>query len=169
MWKHQICSVRGILASLLQTLMAKNEAVIIHYHWLWGQSMMGRVLNLYLQITCWNQIKSSDATTQSFSETRFILQTVMEKGSAYVYQMNFGADGVRNLSILSKKDKSQQQQKENSGSMLYCLKKIHQEINGCSGKLLKKIQTIKEWLGVWHCSLVLMIIAVVNKYWNVQS
>ena len=72
----------------------------------------------------------------------------MEKGSAYVSQMYFGEDGVRNLSILFKKDKSQQQQKENSGSMLYCLKKIHQEINGCSGKLLKKIQTIKEWLGV---------------------
>ena len=82
--------------------------------------------------------------------------------------MNFGVDGARNLFILSKKDRSGQQQSETSEStILHCLKKMHQEINGHYAKLLKRIQTIKELLGVWHCSLVLMIIAIVNEYWNV--
>ena len=54
--------------------------------------------------------------------------------------------GCKNLFILSKKDKSGQQQSKTSESMiLYCLKKMHQEIN--VRLLLKQIQTIYEWLG----------------------
>ena len=63
--------------------------------------------------------------------------------------MNFGVDGTRNLFILSKKDCSGQQESETSESMiLYCLKKMHQEINGHYVKLSKQIQAIKELLGV---------------------
>ena len=54
--------------------------------------------------------------------------------------------GAKNLFILSKKDKSGQQQSKTSESMiLYCLKKMHQEIN--VRLLLKQIQMIYEWLG----------------------
>ena len=68
------------------------------------------------------------------------------------------------------KDSSGQQKSETSESMiLYCLKKMHQEINGHYVKLSKQIQVIKELLGVSHCLLVLMIITIVNKYWNAQS
>ena len=84
--------------------------------------------------------------------------------------MNFGVDGTRNLFIFSRKDSSGQQKSETSESMiLYCLKKMHQEINDHYVKLSKQIQAIKELLGVWHCLLVLMIITNVNKYWNAQS
>ena len=63
--------------------------------------------------------------------------------------MNFGVDGARNLFTLSKKDRSGQQKSETSESMmLYCLQKMHQEINGHYVKLSKQIQTIKELLGV---------------------
>ena len=49
--------------------------------------------------------------------------------------MNFGVDGTMNLFTLFKKDRSGQQQNETSESIiLYCLKKMHQEINGhCQG------------------------------------
>ena len=73
----------------------------------------------------------------------------MEKGAAYIQQMNFGVDGSRNLFTLSKKDRSGQQKSETSESMiLYGLKKMHQEINGHYVKFSKQIQTIKELLGV---------------------
>ena len=63
--------------------------------------------------------------------------------------MNFDVDGVRNLFRLSKKDRSGQQQSETSELMiLYCSKKMHQEINGHCAKLLKGILAIKELLGV---------------------
>ena len=63
--------------------------------------------------------------------------------------MNFGVDGSRNLFTISKKDRSGQQKSKTSESMiLYCLKKMHQEINGHYVKLSKQIQTIKELLGV---------------------
>ena len=81
--------------------------------------------------------------------------------------MNIGVDGAKNLFTLSKKDKSGQQQSETLESMiLYYLNKMHQQINGHC----KIIETNPDNQGiVWHCSLVLMIIAIVNKYWNVQS
>ena len=63
--------------------------------------------------------------------------------------MNFSVDGARNFFTLSKKDRSGKQKSETSESMvLYCLKKMHQEINGHYVKLSKQIQTIKELLGV---------------------
>ena len=66
-----------------------------------------------------------------------------------VQHINFGVDGARNLFTLSKKDRSGQQKSETSESMiLYCLKKMHQEINDHYLKFSKQIQTIKELLGV---------------------
>ena len=63
--------------------------------------------------------------------------------------MNFGIDGVRNLFTLYKKDRSGQQKSQTSESMrLYCLKKMHQEMNDFYKRLSKQIQTIKELLGV---------------------
>ena len=63
--------------------------------------------------------------------------------------MNFGVDDTRNLFIFSWKDSSGQQKSETSESMiLYCLKKMHQEINDHYVKLSKQIQAIKELLGV---------------------
>ena len=63
--------------------------------------------------------------------------------------MNFGVDGARNLFTLTKKDRSGEPKSETSESLtLYCLKKMHQEINGHYVKLSKQIQTIKELLGV---------------------
>ena len=50
--------------------------------------------------------------------------------------MSFGVAGARNLFILSKKDRSGQQESETLESMiLHCLKKMHQEVNGHCTKL----------------------------------
>ena len=82
--------------------------------------------------------------------------------------MNFGVDSARNLSTLPKKDRSGQQQSETLESVILdCLRKMDKDINGYCAKLLKQIQTIKELLGVWHCFMVLMIIAIVKEYWNI--
>lgn len=68
--------------------------------------------------------------------------------------MNSGVDGEISLFLFSKKDRSGQQQSQTSETMvLYCLKKIPWKINiGCEN-LFKRIQTIKEWSGGWHCTL----------------
>ena len=64
--------------------------------------------------------------------------------------MNSGVNGAGTLKYrLSKKYRSGQQQSETSESViLYCLKKMSQEINDHCAKLLKRIQTIKELLQV---------------------
>ena len=158
-WKHQIHSARGILASLLQThghsldeeplqtLMAETEAVIN------SRPLTVETINEGFKPLTPNNL----LTTKS----KVVIPPpgVFQRPDLYCRQRWGRVQHITNefwcrwckefVHTSQKKQKwTTTQQNLRINDIVLLIKKMHQEISGHFAKLLKRIQTIKELLGV---------------------
>ena len=155
-WDRKIRSARGILASLLQTHGHSFDEESL-------QTLMAVINSRPLTVETINEgqgFKPFSPNNLLTTKSKVVMPPpgVFQRPDLYCRQRwrrvqyitnEFWCTWCKDLFTLSKKDRSGQQKSETSEStILYCLKKIHQEINGHYVKLSKQIQTIKEFLGV---------------------